>query len=271
MSILAVRRPCAPDSAQPTEIVPVLDRSVFLRPIAHRGFHDAAAGRIENTAPAFEAAIAKGYGIECDLRPLADGSPMVFHDAAVDRLIEGKGELADLSPEQARKLRYKGQQTQILSFADFLDLVAGKVPLLVEIKSEWTAPDARFLRSVAALSQAYRGPIALMSFDPDVMAAMRALAPTIPRGIVAGAYQGDGWWRDRIDDARAERLTHLLESGPVQPSFYSYHVKSLPTPVTRYVREVQRLPLFCWTVRTEHDRERARQWSDAPTFEGYEA
>ncbi len=45
------------------------DRAAFLKPIAHRGLHDAAKGIIENTVPAFEAAMARGYGIECDVRP----------------------------------------------------------------------------------------------------------------------------------------------------------------------------------------------------------
>jgi glycerophosphoryl diester phosphodiesterase len=248
----------------------MLDRAAFLRPIAHRGLHDPARGRIENTAPAFEAAIAKGYGIECDLRPLEDGTPVVFHDDTLDRLVDGTGPVAALTPGQASRLRYKGQDVPIITYADFLDLVAGRAPLLVEIKSEWTEPDARFLEGIAALSTGYKGPLALMSFDPDVMVRMRTLAPAVPRGIVAGVYQGAGWWLDRIGQDRAFRLTHLLESGPVEPSFYSYHVKALPTPVTRYAREVQKLPLFCWTVRTAEERARAEDWSDAPTFEGYE-
>ena len=67
------------------------DRSAFLKPIAHRGLHDAAKGIIENTVPAFEAAIARGYGIECDVRPAACATPMVFHDLTLERLIEGEG------------------------------------------------------------------------------------------------------------------------------------------------------------------------------------
>jgi len=248
----------------------MLDRKAFLRPIAHRGLHEAARGRIENTAPAFEAAIGHGYGIECDLQPLADGTPVVFHDETLERLIDANGRIDALSPAAAARLRYRGSETSIITFADFLDLVAGTVPLLVEIKSEWTPPRRPFLDRIAELARAYRGPLALMSFDPAVMAAVRTLAPDVPRGIVAGVYRGDGWWIDKLGLARADRLTDLLESGPVAPAFYSYHVKSLPRPVTQYVREVQGLPVFCWTVRTEADRQCAALWSDAPTFEGYE-
>ena len=247
----------------------MLDRSVFLRPIAHRGLHDYAHGVIENTAPAFEAAIARGYGIECDLQPLADGTPMVFHDFTLDRLIDGKGPIATLGRAAVKKLRYRGQDTRIISFADFLDLVGGRVPLLVEIKSDWSPPRLKFLQTIAEIAKGYKGPIALMSFDPVVMARLRELAPAIPRGIVSGIYKGDDWWLDRLDAERAYRLSHLLECGPVKPAFISYHVKALPTPVTRFLREGLEMPLFCWTVKSAADRKAAAQWADAPTFEGY--
>jgi glycerophosphoryl diester phosphodiesterase len=248
----------------------MLDRSVFLRPIAHRGLHDAGRGRIENTMPAFEAALTRGYGIECDLRPARDGTPMVFHDASVDRLTEGSGPLAAFGAAELKTLRYRSADTRMLTFAELLEIIAGRAPLLVDIKSDWAAPAPDFLKPIAALAEAYRGPLALMSFDPAVMTAVRVLAPHVPRGIVAGLYQGDGWWRNIISEERAFRLSHLLESAPAEPSFYAYHVEALPTPVTRFAREVMGIALFTWTVRTDDDRRRAAAWADAPIFEGFE-
>ena len=248
----------------------MLDRTAFLRPIAHRGLHDAGRGIIENTAAAFSAAIAKGYGIECDLRPAADGTPFVFHDLELSRLIDAPGRTTDHAPATLAALSYRAGGERIIGFADFLALVAGRVPLLVEVKSEWTAPDATFLRAIADQAGAYSGPLALMSFDPAIMAAFKSLAPRIPRGIVAELYGEDGWWKGKFDLARAYRLSHLLESGPAEPHFFSYDVKSLPTPVTRFVREVLGLPLFTWTVRTAQDRAIAAEWADAITFENFE-
>jgi len=248
----------------------MLDRDAFLRPIAHRGLHYAKKGIIENTAPAFEAALAKGYGIECDLRPAADGLPIVFHDETLNRLVEGKGAVARLTPSDLKRLRYKGCNTPIITFADLLDLAGGAVPLLVEIKSEWEPPDHAFLGKIARIAAAYRGPLALMSFDPDVMTVMRELAPKVPRGIVSGTYQGAGWWNNAVSKTRAQALRDLLLSKPVAPSFYAYQVGALPTPVTRYAREVEGLPLFTWTVRSAQDRAKAAKWADAPIFEGFE-
>ncbi len=248
----------------------MLDRSVFVRPIAHRGLHSAAKGLIENTEPAFAAAIAKDFGIECDLRPAADGTPMVFHDLPLGRLVDAHGKISDFMPADLARLTYKGCDTRILTFADFLDLVAGKVPLLVEIKSEWEPPDEAFVKAIAKQAKRYKGPIALMSFDPAVIAALKPLLPKVPRGIVSGIYQGEGWWLDTLDPEAAFRLSNLIDSGPAEPHFFAYHVKALPTPVTRFLREGLRLPLFTWTVRTPLELATAARWADAPIFEGLE-
>ena len=248
----------------------MLDRAAFLRPIAHRGLHNPKAGIIENTAPAFAAAMAKGYGIECDLRPVAGGVPVVFHDGTLNRLVDGRGPVSLVTATDMKRLTYRNSATRISTFADLLDQVAGAVPLLVEIKSEWTPPDRAFLTKIGKLAQAYRGPIALMSFDPAVMVALKELAPTVPRGIVSGRYAGAGWWTPKISKARAAGLRDLLESGPVAPHFYAYQVSALPTAVTQFAREVSGLPLFTWTVRTAKDRARAAKWADAMIFEGFE-
>jgi glycerophosphoryl diester phosphodiesterase len=247
----------------------------FLKPIAHRGLHGVPGhGAIENTMPAFRAARDNGYGIECDIRPARHGLPVVFHDADLDRLVCGAGPLARLSQADLAALTFRdAPDERIPTFADLLALAGHEIPLLVEVKSEWQPPDRQFLTEVARLASAHKGPVALMSFDPAVMAALRDLAPTIPRGIVSGNYLAAGddehWWENILTRERAERLTHLLESGPTDPSFYAYDVKALPTLVTRYVREVQRLPLFTWTVRNDADMRTARQFADVPIFEGF--
>jgi glycerophosphoryl diester phosphodiesterase len=249
----------------------LFDRAAFLRPIAHRGFHNSKAGRTENSRPAFEAAISKGFGIECDLRPAKGGLPVVFHDETLDRVTNSKGPIAHHTAESLQHVLYPESTTCVMTFDDLLQLVRGRVPLLVEIKSEWEPPDPAFLAEIARLSLAYQGPIALMSFDPAVLVGLRALAPAIPRGMVSGLYQsedGDTWWANKIDKNRAYKLAHLLESGPVNPAFIAYDIKALPTPVTRFVREVLGLPLFTWTVRHADDLARAKAWADAPIFEG---
>lgn len=248
----------------------MFDRDAFLRPITHRGLHNAKRGVIENTAPAFEAAIALGYGIECDVRPAADGLPVVFHDESLPRLVAGRGPVAKITERQLQSLRHRVGGAPIMTFAELVDLVAGRVPLLVEIKSEWQAPQKSFLSKLTAAASSYRGPIALMSFDPAVMTMVRSLAPKLPRGVISGSYLGAGWWSRKIGAKRGAALRDLLESGPVAPDFYAYDVNALPTPVTEYVRLVQGLPLFTWTVRSGKQRRIAATYADAMIFEGFE-
>lgn len=245
----------------------MFDRDTFLRPIAHRGLHDAAAGVIENTGPAFEAAMARGYGIECDLQPASDGTAMVFHDHTLQRLVEAPGHTTDHAPESLAQMRYRGDPSaRVLKLCDLLALVAGRVPMLIEVKTSWSAPDPRFIEAIARDLASYRGPCAIMSFDPAIVAALRPLLPNVPRGIVSGVFTPE-WSGGRLDTERSWRLTHLIESRPAAPSFFAYHVKALPTPVTRFVREGLDMPLFAWTVRSAEDLSIARTWADAPIFE----
>lgn len=245
------------------------EHAAFFRPIAHRGLHDSKRGIIENTGPAFEAAIAAGYGIECDIRPIKRGVPIVFHDENLQRLVGTRGLVAELKESDLKTLRYRDGETSILTLAALLDLVAGRVPLLIEIKSEWEPPNKAFVANVAAMVSEYSGPVALMSFDPAVMTAIRIAAPDILRGIISGSYEGPGWWPRKIGKARAKGLRDLLEAGPAAPDFYAYEVDALPTSVTEYVRRTSGLPVFTWTVRTPKQRRIAETWADAMIFEGF--
>jgi len=248
-------------------LAPVLDRA-FVRPIAHRGLHGE--GLVENSGPAFAAAMARGYGIECDLRALADGTPVVFHDETLERLVDASGRVDVLTRDALARLRYRGTDTPILSFAELLALVGGRVPLLVEIKSEWGPPVAGFLEQIASLATDYRGPVALMSFDPAVMAEIQRLAPGVARGLVSGSYRaanGDGWWADKHSEARAAELREMADFDAVGASFAAYECGALPTVRTRELR-ARGLPVLTWTVRTAWDRAVAAEHADAAIFEG---
>jgi len=247
-----------------------LDRAVFLRPIAHRGLHDRAKGRIENTAPAFQAAIHKAYGIECDLQAATDGTPMVFHDDKLDRLTGEPGRISFLAPAALARLRYRGQSTQILTFAEFLDLVGGRVPLLVEVKTNSATPLETFLDRIARQARAYKGPIALMSFDDDVVAALSKLAPTVPRGPVIGSHQLPKRWWATPGAAGSATIARLLNRTPAGSGFLAVDVRILRAARAWMTRHAIDLPLFSWTIRNRRERATAARFADAPIFESYE-
>src|SRR6266478_8546602 len=146
------------------------------RPIAHRGLHDPAQGIIENTSSAAAAAIAGRYGIEADLQISADGEAMVHHDDTLGRLTDGAGALRDLSAAALRRVPFRATADRMMALGDLLDLVAGRVTLVIELKTRFDG-DLRLATRTAAVLAPYRGPVAVMSFDPALIIEMRRIAP----------------------------------------------------------------------------------------------
>ncbi len=235
------------------------------RPIAHRGLHDEVHGIIENSPSAFAAAMRHGYAIECDLQVSADGEAMVFHDDYLDRLTQDTGRLAAIRSKELRKIALKGSRDHIATLADLLHQVAGRAPLVIELKSHWDGDDRLPRRAVEVLNR-YEGPFALMSFDPDMVEQVRELAPQMARGIVADRVS-DTYW-SRLSLARRLELRNMGHLAHTRPHFLSYDVAGLPSPASRLFHEAG-LPVICWTVRDEATRARALRWADQITFEGF--
>ena len=236
------------------------------RPIAHRGLHDVARGRIENTLAAAEAAIAGGFAIECDVRLSRDGEAVVFHDATLDRLMWANGPLEAHTVSELRGLRFKGTSEPMPTLRDLLALLAGRTPLICEIKSEFDG-DMRLSDRVAALADEYAAPLALKSFDPDIIAHLRARGVTNPLGMVAEAiYEGDYWRGLRAE--QKQDCAAFLHYPRTRPDFLSWRVDDLPHPTPALLRALAALPVMVWTVRTAEEKRRARMWADQIVFEG---
>jgi glycerophosphoryl diester phosphodiesterase len=233
------------------------------RPIAHRGLHDAGAGVIENTPSAFAGAVADNYGIECDLQITADDEAVVHHDDALGRLTDGDGELADMTAAELMRVPFKQTTDRITRLGDLCDLVAGRVPLLLELKSLGDR-DQRLPRRVADVLRSYAGPVAVMSFDPDQVLGMRISGPRLPRGITA-----QHWSHRSTRDIGERWSTHIGTVLMMRPQFVAYSVKDLPATAPLLARRLLGLPLLTWTVRTDDDRARAARWADQIIFEGF--
>ena len=250
---------------------PRRDCGDLVRPIAHRGLHVKAVGSvggiIENTASAFEAAIARGYGIECDLQPADDNTPVVFHDDTLDRLTASTGPLTAYTARSLRRVKMHDTQDRILLLTELLELVAGRVPLLIEIKSDWRDDNGAFARAIAPLLKSYKGPYGLMSFDPRRVAPFAQLLPGVPCGIVAGGIRMDLHVVPWLRRWTTRRLWH---NDLVQPDFLAYYVRGLPSAAAGLRQRPPGLPLFTWTVRTAADRAKALRHADAMIFEGFE-
>lgn len=237
------------------------------RPVAHRGLHDAARGIIENMPAAAEAAVAGRFSIECDIQLSADGEAMVHHDDMLGRLTEGSGALLDKTSAELKAVKFKNTPERMMSLGDLCALVAGRVPLVIEVKSHFDG-DHRLVKRMAEVLASYSGPAVGMSFDPDQVLALRETMPLRPRGIVAQRDYDDEYWK-KLTPGQRRSMRHLRHAFHTRPHFVAFSVNQLPAPAPWISRNLFGLPLLTWTVRTPEQRERAARYADQMIFEGF--
>ncbi|WP_425991502.1 glycerophosphodiester phosphodiesterase [Afipia sp. DC4300-2b1] len=237
------------------------------RPIAHRGLHDRARGIIENMPSAVDAAVAGNFAIEVDLQATADNEAMVHHDYALGRLTQGTGELLSLTAAQLKQVGFRHTAERMMTLGDLCARVAGRVPLVLEVKSRFDG-SRTLVRRMAEVLTSYSGPVAAMSFDPDQVMALRDLMPGLPRGIVAERHYTEGEWT-RLPPEKTREMTGLRHAFRTQPHFVSYRVDDLPSPAPWIARNIFGCALITWTVRTPEQRARSARNADQMTFEGF--
>jgi len=237
------------------------------QPVAHRGLHDRARGIIENTPSAAAAAAAAGFGIEVDLQLSSDGEAMVHHDDELGRLTEGHGRLAEMTAAQLRQVPFRDTTDRMIALADLCALVAGRVPLVLEVKSHFTG-DRRLVARMAQVLSGYGGPVAAMSFDPDQVVALREAMPRLTRGIVAQSSYDDGEWI-ALTAVQRRAMLQLRHGLRTRPHFVAYWIEQLPAPAPWIARHVFGCALLTWTVRTPAQRARAARHADQMIFEGF--
>jgi glycerophosphoryl diester phosphodiesterase len=237
------------------------------RPIAHRGLHDFSKGVVENTRSAFAGAIAKGYAIECDLQLTKDGEAVVFHDDHLERLSEGHGLVKEHTAAEMRQLTLRNSGDKVQTLAELLAQVRGQVPLVIELKSHWDG-DERLARRAVEELKAYDGPFCLMSFDPDVIAAVRRIAPQILRGIVA--ERATDSYYSSLPLPMQRELRTFSHVSRTRPDFVSFYFEELPWAPISALR-ANGMPIITWTIRSPHEAVMALRCSDQITFEGFAA
>lgn len=246
----------------------ILPDAFLTTPIAHRGLHGP--GVPENSLAAARAAIDAGYGIELDIQP-AGIEAVVFHDYDLRRLTGTDGDVAALDPTALQGRRLMGTDQTVPTLRQFLDLVAGRVPLLIEIKDQDRRLGPRIgdlHRRVAGALQDYSGPVAVMSFNPHVVAAFHDLSPGIPVGLTTCAFEECDW--PGISPETRDHLAGISDFDRCGACFVSHDRKDLAHPRVDALK-AQGVPILCWTVRSPEQEAMARRVADNITFEGYRA
>jgi glycerophosphoryl diester phosphodiesterase len=234
------------------------------RPIAHRGLHGD--GRIENSLSAARAAVAAGFAIECDIQRSADGEAVVFHDDSLERLTLAQGRIADYSVARLAEFHLGGTADPIPSLPQLLELIAGRVPLICEIKSGF-AGDMRLTARAAEIAAGYDGPLAFKTFDPGVIGFLREAGSTRPLGLVAEASYDDPYFA-ALSPAQKRDCVAFLHVARTRPDFLSWSVDDLPHAAPSLFRALGEKPVMAWTVRTPNQWALARQFADQAVFEG---
>ncbi len=224
------------------------------RPIAHRGFHDANNSIYENTLSSCKEAIDRGFNIEIDLHPSQDLIPVVFHDPTLERLCGDKRKVRKLHAKDMREIKIGNSADHIATLDELLNLVDGKVGIVMELKGILGEDDG-FVEGVANSLKNYGGQVAVMSFFHWLLKDARKLGIKNPLGLTA--MDGDNMYS-----------SHKSIMSECQLDFVSYRYKDLSCKFVREVRK-SRLPTICWTVKSPQDMRQSLQYCDQITFEGF--
>ncbi|PHP65065.1 glycerophosphodiester phosphodiesterase [Zhengella mangrovi] len=226
------------------------------RPIAHRGLHDGNRDVWENTQPAFDAAVAGGFAIECDVHLTRDGIPVVFHDHDLKRLAGREGLVHETDAAAMTAMTVGTTSDHVPTLDAMLARVAGRVPLVIELKGV-EGHDDGLVSAVAARLAGYGGPAAIMSFDHWLIRRFRSEAPGIPAGLTAMGVRHD-------------QLEQHFSMLAYEIDFTSFYVDQLDNPFIRVMRRALNRPVISWTVRTPEQVARSEQFADQMTFEGFQ-
>ncbi len=238
------------------------DFSVFsTRMFAHRGLHDNATDAPENSLPAFVRALEAGYGIEFDVRLSADGVPMVFHDPSLLRVCGVDKPVRAFTAAQLQQMPLCGSTACIPTMQQVLDLVAGRVPLLIEFKME--SASTALCRAAMALLDRYEGVYCVESFNPLALFWLRFRRKNVIRGQLSSDYRGEK------KGILGFLHTHMVFNFLTAPDFISYRLRSIGRWSFQLCRRLYKSVCFGWTVQSEEELRQARQIFDYVIFDSF--
>ena len=228
-------------------------------PIAHRGLHNAE--KPENTMAAFADACKNGYTIELDVHSLADDTIVVYHDHNLLRLCNQNVEIESLTYEELSNLTILDTDHTIPTLQEVLDLVNGRVPIVIELKSNKLKDNLP--EKVYNITKNYKGTYAVKSFNHVIMTWFAKNAPDVPRGMLGSSLKGENkpWIYKYI-------IKNLKLAPFVKPNFISYEHSELSNRALYKFRQ-KNLPILAWTIRSEKDAQVAKEKADNIIFEDY--
>lgn len=230
---------------------------------AHRGLFDNKASIPENSMKAFKRAVEAGYGIELDVQLTKDGVPVIFHDFTLERMCGVGGKLENMTYEQLQRLSLLQTQEKIPKLQEVLDMVAGQVPLIIELKIEWT--NLALCPALHSLLKDYKGVYCIESFNPLALLWYRRNHSEIMRGQLSTNFRIDGNYKNLLYFF----LTHLLTNCVTRPDFIAYNCRFKTEPGRRICRRFYKNLAVAWTVRSQKQLDSLKKDFDLFIFESF--
>lgn len=234
----------------------------FLRPYAHRGLWGE--GVPENSLAAFRRAAEEGFAIELDVQLAADGTVMVFHDYTLDRMCGRAGKLAELTAAELNSIALNGTGETIPTFREVLDAVAGRVPLLIELKGENGNVD--LVPRTLALLRDYEGEWCMESFNPLLLRAVKKQDGRVVRGLLSTDHIKRGRKGSKVLNFALSALLLTFLCRPAFHAFDGHYPRRVGLRVG--IRLFGAAPVV-YTIRDEKDYNGYLDAGIAPIFEGF--
>ena len=238
---------------------------------AHRGLYDNSGGIPENSLAAFRRAKEHGYGMEFDVQLSKDGIPVVIHDTYLDRVVRDEnggtvsGKTTDYTLKQLKSFHLLDTEETIPTLAEVLELVAGDVPLIVELKTEGEEREVPVCEKADELLQKYCGPYIVESFNIFAVAWYKTHRPEIIRGQLSEAFTANPNYRT----AGGFACQYLLFNCYTKPDFIAYDAKHWKNISRNLTRTVYRCPAVAWTIQSEEELAAMKNRYDLFIFEGF--
>ena len=230
---------------------------------AHRGLHDNETGAPENSMTAFQKAVDMGFGIELDIQLTRDNIPVVFHDFTLKRICGYEGKLREFTYDELLQFDLLKSDEKIPKLEDVLKMVNGRVPLIIEFKTEWK--DLSVCPAADKMLQTYQGPYCIESFNPLAVYWYRKNRRDILRGQLSDAFLKEGEHKGILQFV----LQNLLFNCLTKPDFVAFNHK-YPRTLSRCIcRKLYRNMAVAYTLKTESELEAAQKYFDIYIFDSF--
>lgn len=238
------------------------NRKPFMnRHYAHRGLFDNNSNAPENSLAAFKKAVDAGYGIELDVQLSKDNKLVVFHDATLKRMCGVEGKVWEYTLEELKEFRLLNSDEQIPTFDEFLEVVDGKVPFILEFKLD------RAQTVVCQLAnerlKTYNGIYCIESFHPLALLWYRKNRPDVLRGQLCEEFF-------RKENYKGNILFMLLSFMPfnflTRPDFIAYNHYDASNISRRTCKALGGLSV-AYTIKSTEEYEKSKDKFDLFIFD----